>query len=183
MVAGAPVALSRIYNGHVPEGPPAPAAMLLPSVEDRGAQPRQSAAARPTRARFAPPASVSTKGFSWPVAGAHVITSPFGPRDDGFHHGTDIGCAVGQPIFSMRGGKIRFAAEARAYGNVVLIDHGRSYQTVYSHLDRLDVKPGQHVGARQLLGTCGETGNATGPHLHLEVRYGGYVYDPLTFLP
>lgn len=182
-----PVAAFRAYNAGAGEEPALPAAIMAsPAASD--AIPSARPSARPARkaarrARYAPPSHVSTQGFIWPVVGSHQITSSFGPRGDGFHHGTDIGCGLGQPIYAARGGYVRYAAEARSYGNVVLVDHGGSYQTLYSHLDRLDVGLGRYVATGQMLGVCGATGNASGPHLHFEVRYGGYVYDPLTFLP
>jgi murein DD-endopeptidase MepM/ murein hydrolase activator NlpD len=123
-------------------------------------------------------------GFTWPVRGSLYITSPFGRRGNGFHHGTDIGCGIGQPLFASRAGTVYFAGPAGdAYGNAVVIDHGGSYQTVYGHLSRLDVRPGQVVGTQQLIGLCGMTGNASGPHVHFELRYNGYVWDPTMFLP
>jgi murein DD-endopeptidase MepM/ murein hydrolase activator NlpD len=123
-------------------------------------------------------------GFQWPVHGYHGITSPFGPRDHGqFHHGMDIGCAIGQPLYASRTGRVMFASNAEAYGNTVAIDHGNTYMTVYGHLTRFMVKPGDVVRTGQQIGTCGMTGNATGPHVHFELRYSGYVWDPLMFMP
>jgi murein DD-endopeptidase MepM/ murein hydrolase activator NlpD len=124
-------------------------------------------------------------GFQWPVHGYHGITSPFGPRDHGqFHHGTDIACGMGQPLYASRTGRVTFAGNAgSAYGNTVAIDHGNSYMTVYAHMTEVDVKPGDVVRTGHQIGTCGMTGNATGPHVHFELRYNGYVWDPLLFLP
>jgi murein DD-endopeptidase MepM/ murein hydrolase activator NlpD len=124
-------------------------------------------------------------GFQWPVHGYHGITSPFGPRDHGqFHHGADIACGMGQPLFASRTGRVTFAGNAGdAYGNTVAIDHGNSYMTVYAHMTKIDVKPGDVVRTGHQIGTCGMTGNATGPHVHFEIRYDGYVWDPLLFLP
>jgi murein DD-endopeptidase MepM/ murein hydrolase activator NlpD len=124
-------------------------------------------------------------GFQWPVHGYHGITSPFGPRDHGqFHHGADIACGLGQPLFASRTGRVTFGGNAGdAYGNTVAIDHGNSYMTVYAHMTRVLVKPGQVVRTGHQIGTCGMTGNATGPHVHFELRYDGFVWDPLMFLP
>jgi len=123
-------------------------------------------------------------GFQWPVAGWIEITSPFGPRDGGFHHGTDIGCAIGQPLYASRAGRVIFAGDAEpGYGLTVMIDHGSGYQTLYAHLSKLEVQPSQIVRTREEIGRCGMTGNATGPHVHFEMRYGGYVWDPVRFLP
>jgi murein DD-endopeptidase MepM/ murein hydrolase activator NlpD len=113
-----------------------------------------------------------------------VITSPFGPRDGGFHHGADIGCGIGQRLFASRAGRVVVVGDAGPdYGLTVLIDHGSGYQTLYAHLSKLEVQPGQLMRTRQEIGRCGSTGNASGPHVHFELRYGGYVWDPLRFLP
>ena len=123
-------------------------------------------------------------GFQWPVHGYHGITSPFGPRNGAFHHGTDIACGMGQPLYASRTGRVIFAGNAGdAYGNTVAIDHGNTYMTVYAHMTNVGVKPGEVVRTGQQIGTCGMTGNATGPHVHFELRYNGYVWDPVLFLP
>jgi len=123
-------------------------------------------------------------GFQWPVHGYHGITSPFGPRDGSFHHGTDIACGIGQPLYASRTGRVVFAGNAGdAYGNTVAIDHGNTYMTVYGHMTRVIAHVGQVVKTGWEIGTCGMTGNATGPHVHFEMRYDGYVWDPVLFLP
>jgi septal ring factor EnvC (AmiA/AmiB activator) len=123
-------------------------------------------------------------GFQWPVVGMHEITSPFGPRHGEFHHGADIGCGIGQRLYSSRAGRVIGAGDAGpGYGLTVWIDHGSGYQTLYGHLSKLEVRAGQAVRTRQEIGLCGESGNATGPHVHFEMRYGGFVWDPLRFLP
>lgn len=128
--------------------------------------------------------SPKSLGFQWPTRGYHGITSPFGPRNGQFHHGADIACGMGQPLYASRAGRVTFAGDAGdAYGNTVAIDHGNTYMTVYAHMTRVGVKPGDVVKTGQLIGWCGMTGNATGPHVHFELRYDGYVWDPLLFLP
>ena len=123
-------------------------------------------------------------GFQWPVHGYHGITSPFGPRNGSFHHGADIACAIGQTLYASRTGRVVFAGNTGdAYGNAVAIDHGNSYMTVYGHMTTFYVHPGDVVRTGRPIGTCGMTGNATGPHVHFEIRWGGYVWDPLLFLP
>jgi murein DD-endopeptidase MepM/ murein hydrolase activator NlpD len=123
-------------------------------------------------------------GFQWPVHGYHGITSPFGPRDGAFHHGADIACGIGQPLYASRTGRVLFAGNAGdAYGNTVAIDHGNSYMTVYAHMTKVGVHPGDVIRTGHQIGTCGMTGNATGPHVHFELRYNGFVWDPLLFLP
>jgi murein DD-endopeptidase MepM/ murein hydrolase activator NlpD len=125
-------------------------------------------------------------GFTWPTRGYHGVTSPFGPRHNGeqFHHGADLACGIGQALYASRAGRVTFAGDAGAvYGNAVAIDHGNSYMTVYGHMSAVRVRPGEYVRTQQLIGLCGQTGNATGPHVHFELRYGGYVWDPMLFLP
>ncbi|HJT37196.1 MAG TPA: M23 family metallopeptidase [Actinomycetota bacterium] len=123
-------------------------------------------------------------GFQWPVHGYHGITSPFGPRNGSFHHGADIACGMGQPLYASRTGRVVFAGNAGdIYGNTVAIDHGNTYMTVYAHMSRVIAKVGEVVKTGWEIGLCGMTGNATGPHVHFELRYDGYVWDPLLFLP
>ena len=123
-------------------------------------------------------------GFQWPAHGYHGITSPFGPRNGSFHHGADIACGIGQPLYASRTGRVIFAGDAgSAYGNTVAIDHGNTYMTVYAHMTKVIAHVGQVVKTGWEIGTCGMTGNATGPHVHFEMRYDGYVWDPLLFLP
>lgn len=168
-----------------------PAPVLPAAVMDASAPVPKRPPARATRAdarvstppRFGPKVPTGRFGFNWPVSGSHAITSPFGPRGKGFHHGADIACGMGQPIYAARAGRVTFATAARAYGNVVLIDHGGGYVTLSAHLSRIDVVPGQQVGRLQQIGLCGDSGKATGPHLHLELRHRGYVWDPVSFLP
>ncbi|MGZ4190534.1 MAG: M23 family metallopeptidase [Actinomycetota bacterium] len=130
-------------------------------------------------------ASPKSLGFQWPTRGYHGVTSPFGPRDRGqFHHGADIACGMGQALYASRTGRVAFAGDAGdVYGNAVAIDHGNTYMTVYGHMTKVGVKVGDVVKTGQFIGTCGMTGNATGPHVHFELRYDGYVWDPLLFLP
>jgi murein DD-endopeptidase MepM/ murein hydrolase activator NlpD len=156
-----------------------------------GASKVRAQAQKPAKTVFIPSlpnlGGISPKrlGFQWPVHGYHGITSPFGPRDHGqFHHGADIACGMGQPLFASRTGRVIFAGNAGAvYGNAVAIDHGNTYMTVYAHMTRVIAQPGQVVRTGEEIGTCGMTGNATGPHVHFELRYDGYVWDPLLFLP
>ncbi len=117
-----------------------------------------------------------------PVDG--VVTSRFGRRADPFqdrdahHAGMDIAAAKGSPIRAVRDGEVVFAGERSGYGRVAIVDHGDGLQTLYAHCDRLSVRQGQRVGAGQPIATVGETGRATGPHLHFEVRVDGRAVNP-----
>jgi len=171
VTVGGPLALIHAYNATPWEFDvsvsAAPAALIVP-------QPRV-----PIRraSRAAPRAQ---RGFTWPVAGS--VTSPFGERGDGFHHGIDIGCRTGTPIQASAPGRVSYAADARAYGTTVAIDHGNGYMTVYAHLSEIVASLDGWVSGGEVVGLCGSTGRSTGSHLHFEVRYDGSVYDPMTIV-
>ena len=124
---------------------------------------------------------VSRRGFIWPVHGP--ITSPYGPRNGGFHTGIDIGCRTGTTIVAAKAGRVISAEWGGGYGNMVIIDHGNGVSTLYAHNSRLYVSQGQSVRRGQRISACGETGHATGPHCHFEVRINGQYTNPRPFLP
>jgi murein DD-endopeptidase MepM/ murein hydrolase activator NlpD len=101
------------------------------------------------------------------------------------HKGVDFGAAKGTPVHATASGTViaagPLAENHGRYGNAVIIDHG-AQRSLYAHLDSVSVKPGQHVQAGQLIGAVGQSGFATGPHLHLEVRQDGQLIDPATRL-
>lgn len=114
------------------------------------------------------------------------VTSFFGvrrsvPRTP--HKGIDFRAAKGTPVYATASGTIIAAGQIPEgdgkYGNAVIIDHGAQH-SLYAHLNSVSVQPGQRVQAGRLIGTVGETGLATGPHLHLEVRRNGQIIDPAT---
>jgi murein DD-endopeptidase MepM/ murein hydrolase activator NlpD len=125
---------------------------------------------------------ISGRGFAWPVAGRH-ITSPYGRRWGGFHTGIDIDCNYGDPIWAAKGGKVVAAEWGGGYGRMIIIDHGNGVATLYAHQSRLYAREGQRVEQLQKVGACGETGNATGTHLHFEVRINGNPVNPRPYLP
>ncbi|MGX1196622.1 M23 family metallopeptidase [Parvibaculum sp. MBR-TMA-1.3b-4.2] len=116
------------------------------------------------------------------------ITSDFGPRRDpfngrmGFHPGLDMASAYGAPVYAPGEGVVTFAGWKSGYGRFVEISMGNGFSTRYGHLSRIDVKAGQKVAFRQVIGRVGSTGRSTGPHLHYEVKYDGIVRDPLKFI-
>jgi murein DD-endopeptidase MepM/ murein hydrolase activator NlpD len=125
--------------------------------------------------------------FSWPVTG--TITSPFGwrtnPNGGGpeFHQGLDIAAPTGTTITSAAAGTVIMAQWYGGYGNYILIDHGGGYSTGYGHLSAIYVSVGQTVQRGQAIGAVGMTGDATGPHLHFEIRIAGKPVDPAPRLP
>ncbi|TMK22345.1 MAG: hypothetical protein E6G68_02230 [Actinobacteria bacterium] len=124
---------------------------------------------------------VSRRGFIWPVHGP--ITSPYGPRWGGFHTGMDIGCPTGTTIVAAKAGKVIASEWGGGYGEMVIIDHGNGVSTLYAHNSRLYVQQGQSVRRGQRISACGQTGHATGPHCHFEVRINGEHTNPRPFLP
>jgi murein DD-endopeptidase MepM/ murein hydrolase activator NlpD len=121
-------------------------------------------------------------GFAWPTV-SHRINSPYGPRWGGFHTGIDIWCPEGNPDFASKGGTVIAAEYAGGYGNMTIIDHGGGYSSLYAHQSRMYVHQGQTVRRGEQIGACGSTGNATGAHLHFEIRINGQHVNPAPYLP
>lgn len=120
----------------------------------------------------------------WPVHG--VMTSPYGLRLRGWspdmHEGVDVSAPHGTPVHAMKSGRVEHAGSWGGYGLSVLIAHGSNVRTLYAHLSRIDVSEGEEVDGGQQIGAVGQTGNATGPHLHFEVWRWGRAEDPVPLL-
>ena len=132
-----------------------------------------------------PPATVSGTGsWSWPCPGCTYITSRAGNRyhpifgEWRYHSGIDIGAGYGSGVCAADSGMVIMASVNGGYGNCVMIDHGNGYYSLYGHLSGYAVSNGQSVSKGQTIGYVGDTGWATGPHLHFEVRSGGGAVDP-----
>lgn len=131
-------------------------------------------------------AASATDPWILPVAGR--VTSPFGMRRHPvtgvykLHSGTDFAAATGTPIGAASAGVVRSVGWQPGNGNTVVIDHGDGVSTLYGHASTLLVKPGQRVSAGEEIAKVGQTGLATGPHLHLEVRNNDRPVDPLPWL-
>jgi murein DD-endopeptidase MepM/ murein hydrolase activator NlpD len=95
------------------------------------------------------------------------------------HLGVDYGADMGTPVRTVGAGVVEFAGQQNGFGNVVIVKHNNTDQTVYAHLSRIDVQPGQMISQGQHLGAVGATGWATGPHLHFEFRVNGVHHDPV----
>jgi murein DD-endopeptidase MepM/ murein hydrolase activator NlpD len=119
--------------------------------------------------------------LAWPLQAP--VGSPFGPRGTGFHPGIDLPAATGTPVGAAAAGRVIFAGYAPSgYGNLVEIAHGAGVVSLYAHLSAFSVGVGQSVATGTRLGRVGSTGEATGPHLHFEVRLRGAAVDPLVTL-
>lgn len=95
------------------------------------------------------------------------------------HLGIDLAIGLDEPVYAADSGVVTMASgSSGGYGNVVMIDHGNGYSTVYAHLNTINVSACQSVGRGQVIGGAGTTGNSTGVHLHFEVRKGGANIDP-----
>ena len=130
------------------------------------------------------------RNMLWPVQG--VITSsygwrknPFNRSQNQFHRGLDIGANRGTTIVAATSGRVVHSGWMNGYGYTVILEHGSNY-TLYAHASSLSVRKGQWVNAGQEIARVGATGNATGPHLHFEVRVNGNsstnTVNPMNYL-
>ena len=117
----------------------------------------------------------------WPLKG--VITTRFGKKNGRPHDGIDIAAARGEPVNSAGSGKVLYSDRHGGYGNLVVIQHDGGLVTVYAHNLKNLVKKGQSVRAGQRIALVGDSGKASGPHLHFEVRRGADPQNPMGFLP
>jgi murein DD-endopeptidase MepM/ murein hydrolase activator NlpD len=147
-----------------------------------GVKPQEVAVARPrtTTGRLTPDAGAvtATGSFVWPAAG--IITQGY----RFYHKAYDIANRAGGPIYAADAGTVTSAGwtDNSGYANKVIIDHGGGRTTLYAHLSVVQVKAGQRVNRGDVLGQMGCTGRCTGTHLHFEVRQGGALLDPGSFL-
>lgn len=131
-------------------------------------------------AKVAPPSggTTGTGQFLWPAGGR--ITQYYRT----WHRGIDIANKGLPGIAAADSGTVTVAGwiYPAAYGNRIEIDHGNGYVTLYAHLNKIYVSPGQRVNKGQVIGQMGSTGRSTGPHLHFEIRQNGAAVNPLSFL-
>jgi Peptidase family M23/Putative peptidoglycan binding domain len=118
--------------------------------------------------------------LAWPVSGP--LGDGFGPRGDRFHAGLDVIAPAGTPVAAAGDGVVVAAGRDAGWGRLVEIRHRQGVTTLYAHLSAVLVRVGRHVTRGTTIGLVGSTGNATGPHLHFEVRVRGACVDPLTAL-
>lgn len=149
----------------------------------------------PTISRTDTPETAGTNFGQCPGGYSGVVGSGFfvWPADNHFlsgydftsiHRGIDIKAKLGDLLYAADSGVIVYAGpNANGYGNLVVIDHGNGWQTVYAHLSQWNVDCGQSVFQGNIIGLAGSTGNSSGPHLHFEVRLNGSYVNPWTVLP
>lgn len=123
-----------------------------------------------------------------PMDEGYRLSSVFGARRDPFtgrtarHEGLDFAASRGTPIYAAAPGIVTYSSRRGAYGNMVEIDHGLGMKTRYAHMYTMDVAVGDSVQYGEQIGTVGNTGRSTGPHLHYEVRVDGTPRNPMNFL-
>ena len=140
---------------------------------------------------MAPNGPAGTGIFNWPLPVGGTITSQFGYREDpysgetSYHSGTDISAPEGTPILAAADGIVTTANATDpwggSYGYHVILDHGGGMETLYAHCSAICVVPGQTVRQGEVIGYVGQTGRATGEHLHLEVRVNGERADAMGY--
>jgi septal ring factor EnvC (AmiA/AmiB activator) len=122
----------------------------------------------------------------WPTEGRIVtgfgaqVHPRFGTRT--FRNGVDIEAAVGRDVLAVHGGHVIYTGWFKGYGNLIIVDHGNEYYTLYAHIADIEAKEGEDVRQGQRIGTVGDTGSLAGPRLYFEVRYQGKPQDPEQWL-
>jgi murein DD-endopeptidase MepM/ murein hydrolase activator NlpD len=123
---------------------------------------------------------IGTGGFIWPAPNHYVSGNEYWSG----HLAIDIAAGLGTGVWAADSGVVVFAGWSTVgYGNMVMIDHGNGWQTLYAHLSRVDIACGQSVGQGQRIGLAGSTGNSTGAHLHFETRFESGFVNPWFVLP
>lgn len=117
----------------------------------------------------------------WLTSGFGYRISPFTGRP-ALHAGLDIAASPGSPVFAPADGMVIFAAYDDTYGKLISVDHGYGVTTRFAHLSQIYVQLGQRISKWDVIGSVGNTGRSTGPHLHYEVRVNGTPVDPANFI-
>lgn len=123
---------------------------------------------------------IEKEHWSYPLPGAHVI-SPFGGRGRRGHSGVDIKTKPNDDVLAAFDGVVERSGPFAGYGNYIVIRHAYGFSTCYSHQSKNLVKKGQKVKAGEVIGLTGQTGRATTPHLHFEIRFKGRTINPNIF--
>lgn len=153
-------------------------AWIAPATVHAGANHAISQSAQAYDGPQEPDCALEPATFAWPTSG--LISQKYW----GGHQALDIAAPYGSAVLAADEGQVHFAGWTdTGYGYLIILDHGWGYTTHYAHLSRIHVSRGQTVSRGQKIGTVGSTGNSTGPHLHLEIRYNDDdKLDPLVYL-
>ncbi len=158
-------------------------------IRELQAKQRKLAKVPPPKGGIEPP----TIGFAglkgrlpWPTEGRIVtgfgaqVHPRFGTRT--FRNGVDIEAAEGRDVNAVHPGHVVYTGWFKGYGNLIILDHGGEYYTLYAHIAEIEAKEGEDVRLGQRIGTVGDTGSLAGPRLYFEVRYQGKPQDPEQWL-
>jgi murein DD-endopeptidase MepM/ murein hydrolase activator NlpD len=129
----------------------------------------------------APSARAAGLDFAWPVRG--TLSSRYGWRSGSHHEGIDISARRGTPVRAAEAGRVIYSGWLGSYGRVVIVKHVGAWSTVYAHNQRNRVEEGDFVERGDVVAEVGTSGNASGPHVHFEVRRDRAPEDPLAYLP
>jgi len=158
-------------------------------IRELQAKQRKLAKIPPPKGGIEPPAVGfgALKGrLPWPTEGRIVtgygaqVHPRFGTRT--FRNGVDIEAAVGRDVLAVHAGHVIYTGWFKGYGNLIIVDHGNEYYTLYAHIADIEAKEGEDVRQGQRIGTVGDTGSLAGPRLYFEVRYQGKPQDPEQWL-
>ena len=121
--------------------------------------------------------------FQWPLK-KYKLTQKFLSFKRPPHLGIDLKAPIGTAVFSSHSGRVVYAGKRlTGYGNVIVLEHSSGWTSLYAHLQKIKVKTGQTVNLGNIIGTVGNTGRTSGPHLHLELMYKAKPVNPLLYLP
>jgi murein DD-endopeptidase MepM/ murein hydrolase activator NlpD len=126
---------------------------------------------------------ISRGFFTWPAPNHYISGYDYGLNG---HHGIDIAAPEGTPVYAADTGVVTMASIGdwnHGYGNVIQIDHGNGFVTLYAHLSQVYVSPCLSVYGGATIGAAGNTGNSFGAHLHFEIRFNGVAVNPWDYLP
>ena len=174
----------KLADGSFSNPPSSSSIKKITSETNRPQNNFQRAIRSPRRPVDHPPPSVLSfkTDFIWPTNG--VLSSRFGPRSGNFHDGLDISARKGTPIRAAASGRVIYSdKKMKGYGKLIIIKHNGPYSTVYAHNSVNYVKRNDFVRKGEIIGRVGDTGRATGPHLHFEVRKQRKAVNPLYYLP
>jgi murein DD-endopeptidase MepM/ murein hydrolase activator NlpD len=121
-----------------------------------------------------------TGTFVWPAVNKSLSGNDYWSG----HLALDIASNMGSPVFASDSGLVVYAGwNNTGYGNMIMIDHGNGYQTLYAHLSQISISCGSSVYQGSSIGASGSSGNSTGPHLHFETRYLSGLVNPWSLMP
>ena len=131
-----------------------------------------------------PPKFAMMTAWVPPVDATVTLTQKFRPPKNRRHKGVDLAGRMNQPLFAVNNGIVTYRGEKfRGYGKMVLIDHGNGWTTLYSHLNKYNVRDGEQVKTGQVIGFMGKSGRASGVHIHFEIYKNKIPIDPLQVIP